>query len=353
MAAALPLRERTDPPRRRARVLRGTGARALVVLLDGTMSSLAPGRETSIGLIWKLLSDLPWDARPEVYYEAGIQWDDWRDGLDVAQGVGLNRQIMRAYGWLASRYRPGDRIYLLGYSRGAFAVRSLAGVIDRIGLLRPRCATERMVRQVYRHYRIDPHGRHAQACARRLCQPEVEIEMVGAFDTVKALGLRLPLLWRLTEGAHAFHSTHLGRKVRHGYQALALDERRRAFEPVLWECPAGIEGDMEQMWFRGTHGDVGGQLMGVAEARPLANIPLVWMLEKAQARGLTLPGDWRARFPCDPAAPSAGSWRGWGKAFLIRGRRMVGRDGSERLHPTAGTAVGGAAADLPLDGRTA
>lgn len=68
-------------------------------------------------------------------------------------GPGINRQIRRAYGYLASRYRPGDRIFLFGYSRGAFAVRSLAGIMDRVGLLRADQATERNVQLAYRHYR--------------------------------------------------------------------------------------------------------------------------------------------------------------------------------------------------------
>lgn len=319
----------------------GTGRRLprgrdLVVILDGTMSSLEPGEETSIGLIYKLLCDLPALERPIIHYEEGIQWCDWMAGLDVARGTGINRQIMRAYGFLASRYRPGDRIWLFGYSRGAFAVRSLAGVIDRIGLLKARCATERMVRQIYRHYQMDPHGRHARACAERLCHDGVEIEMVGAFDTVKALGWRLPLVWRISEREHRFHSTHLGHRIRHGYHALALDETRQAYAPVIWTCPRGYAGDVRQMWFRGSHGDIGGQLMGRHDARPLANIPLVWMLERAVAVGLTLPEGWRGRFPCDPDAPSSGSWRGWGKAFLLRRRRAVGADRSEAVHPSAG-----------------
>lgn len=92
---------------------------------------------------------------------------------------------------------------------------------------------------------------------------------------------------------------------------------------------------MEQVWFRGTHGDVGGQLAGFEGARPLANIPLVWMLGKAEGCGLALPEGWRARFPCDPDAPSAGSMSGWGKLFLLRRRRLVGQDPSESVHPTA------------------
>ncbi len=122
-----------------------------VVIIDGTMSSLATGEETNAGLIYKLLSE---QAGPQlsVYYEAGIQWTHWNNTMDVLLGRGINRQIRRAYGWLASRYRPGDRVMFFGYSRGAYAVRSLAGVIDRVGLLRADQATERNVRQAYRHY---------------------------------------------------------------------------------------------------------------------------------------------------------------------------------------------------------
>ena len=326
------------------------GARTHVIILDGTLSTLEDGRATNAGRIYGLLRDLPAADRPDVYYEEGLQWDDIRAGLDVLTGRGINRQILRAYGYLASHYRPGDRIFLFGYSRGAFAVRSLAGVIDRIGLIRARCATERMIRQLYRHYRTDPHGHHARVFARKFCHARAEIEMVGVFDTVKALGWRLPLLWRLSEGQHAFHSTHLGHRIRHGFHALALNETREAFVPVLWTCPPGWTGHCEQVWFRGVHGDIGGQLAGFEDARPLANIPLVWMLDRAEVCGLTLPDDWRARFPCDATAPSSGGWRGWSKAFPLRRRRVVGRDRSERLHPTAQATTPRWVPDLPIGG---
>jgi uncharacterized protein (DUF2235 family) len=251
------------------------------------------------------------------------------------QGRGINRQIARAYGWLASQYRPGDRIYLFGYSRGAFAVRSLAGVIDRVGLVRREDATERVIRQAYRHYREGPMSPAAQAFSRAFCHEEAPIEMVGVWDTVKALGLRLPLLWMLTDKQHRFHNHHLGSSIRHGFQALALNETRAVFEPVMWECPPGWEGNVQQVWFRGGHSDVGGQVGTFPAARPLANIPLVWMLERAEAVGLALPPGWRARFPCDPKAPMMGTTRGWAKVFLLRRPRVVGRDVSEAIHPSA------------------
>lgn len=313
------------------------------------MSTLAPGFETNAGIAYGLLREM--GARVSVYYEAGVQWHDWRGTLDVMTGRGINRQIRRAYGYLASRYRPGDRIFLIGYSRGAFAVRSLAGVIDMVGLLRPRHATERNILTAYRHYEGSPDSPHARDFARAFCHDRVEIEMVGVWDTVKALGLRLPVVWKWAEVQHSFHSHHLGRHIRNGFHALALNENREVFEPVLWACPAQYPGHVEQVWFRGAHGDIGGQLGGFERARPLANIPLVWMLERAESCGLPLPQGWRLRFYTDPDAPSVGTWRGWGKIFLLRRTRIVGSDGSERLHESARRAgAGGPSAAVAVPG---
>ncbi|WP_370283615.1 DUF2235 domain-containing protein [Pseudooceanicola sp.] len=319
---------------RRPHKARGRGPVTHVIILDGTMSSLAPGEETNAGLTYRLLSDRG-GADLSVYYEAGIQWQTWRHAWDVIVGKGINRQIQRAYGYLASRYRPGDRIFLFGYSRGAFAVRSLAGIIDRVGLLRSGAATERNVRTCYRHYRAGAVSEAAEAFGRAYCHEDVQVEMIGAYDTVKALGIRLPLLWSLTEKDHMFHNLRLAGCVKAGYHALAYEETREAYEPLLWSSEDDWPGRLEQVWFAGTHGDVGGQLGGAQEARGLSNIPLVWMLTQAEASGLDLPEGWRARFPTDGTAPSIGTWQGLGKLFLMRRRRTVGLDRSERLHETA------------------
>jgi len=303
---------------------------AHVIILDGTMSSLEPGFETHAGVTYRLCREM--GALVSVYYEAGVQMPHWRAAPDVLLGRGINRQIRRAYGYLASRYRPGDRIFLFGYSRGAYAVRSLAGVIDRVGLLRGEHATVRNIRGAYRHYQGDPESDHARAFARAHCHDTVQIEMIGVWDTVKALGLRLPFLWRWAEAQHSFHNHNLGPHIRNGFHALALDETREVFHPELWVCPPGWAGHVERVWFRGAHGDVGGQLGGYEVARPLANISLIWMLERAEGCGLPLPRGWRARFHTDPDGPSVGTWRGWGKLFLLRRRRVVGVDPSERLH---------------------
>jgi uncharacterized protein (DUF2235 family) len=305
-----------------------------VIILDGTFSSLAPGEETNVGMIYRLLTEGGRSAQRNVYYEPGLQWEGWRHGWSIIQGHGFDSLIRRAYGWLASHYRPGDRIYLIGYSRGAYAVRSLAGVIDRVGLLKREHATERGVTLVYRHYQNDPGSTGSRAFAHRFCHEEAPIEMVGVFDTVKSLGIKVPLLWMLVKDKTSFHNHHLGSSIRHGFHALALNENRNAFMPVLWDCPPGWDGNVEQVWFRGAHGDVGGQIGDLQAARPLANIPLVWMLERAAAVGLDLPAGWRERFAQDVNAPMVGTMRAWGKWFLIRRRRRMMTDISERLHPS-------------------
>lgn len=304
-----------------------------VVLVDGTFASLMEGRSSNIGQIYRLLRPLRGRSL-RVRYAAGQQWEAWNSLPDVVMGNGLGGRIRDAYGWLASGYRPGDRIYLLGYSRGAFAIRSLAAMIGRIGLLRPEEATERNIRLIWRAYRDQDGAEQLAEIRSRLCHARAPIEFLGVFDTVMALGIRLPVLWMLTEPRFRFHDQHLGLDVRRGVQALALSETRAAFQPILWDSAGHDPAAITQMWFRGAHADIGGQLLGMDAARPLANIPLVWMLDQAEEMGLPLPRGWRARFPRDVEAPSVGNWRGWGKAFLARSPRVAGIDISEALHPS-------------------
>ncbi|MFN3274397.1 MAG: DUF2235 domain-containing protein [Paracoccus sp. (in: a-proteobacteria)] len=307
-----------------------------VVLMDGTFASLADGRRSSIGRIHRLLTGRhglpPPPGRLRIHYGMGQQWNRWRTLPELAAGRILEARIIEAYGWLASGWRPGQPVFMLGYSRGAFAIRSLAGMIDSIGLLRPEHATERNIRLAWRLYRQGGAAGVLTAFRRR-CHDRTPIRMVGCFDTVMALGLRLPLLWMLTEPRFRFHDAHLGQGIEHGFQALALDETRAAFAPLLWDDDHAA-GRIEQLWFRGAHPDIGGQLGGFESARPLANIPLVWMLGHAQTLGLPLPDGWRDLFPCDPTSPPIGSWRRWGKLFLARAPRLAGAYRTEQLHPT-------------------
>lgn len=308
-----------------------------VILMDGTMSTLKEGHETNVGLVYKLLCDVnkQADKKLSLYYEPGLQWTDLRSGWNVMVGRGINRQIRRAYGFLASHYEPGDKIILIGFSRGAYAVRSLAGVIDLVGLAKKDHATVRTVRQAYRHYENGPNSLAAQDFKDHFCHKDVPIQAVAVWDTVKALGLVFPVIWRLSVKRHAFHSHSLGHSIAHGFQALAKDETRVAYSPVMWTTDPDWTGTVEQMWFKGTHADVGGQLSGLNQGRPLSNISLVWMLDNLEMCGVPLPEGSQTQFETDATAPSIGRWHGWSKMFLSRRARKIGVDPSERIHPTA------------------
>ena len=174
--------------------------------------------------------------------------------------------------------------------------------------------------------------------SKEYCHSEVKIEMIGVWDTVKSLGLNAPVLWHFSVAKHAFHSHALGPSVQNGYHALAHDETRVVYSPVLLTTNDSWTGHMEQMWFRGAHGDVGGELGGMPQVRPLSNIPLVWMLEKTVKHGLALPAGWQDRFAQDPKAPARGTWTGYSRVFINRKSRIIGADPSEAIHPSVAQA---------------
>lgn len=308
--------------------------RTHVFIIDGTLSQLADGYETNAGLLYKLLREVGPRVEQTFAYDPGVQGQGSRKWLEVAAGLGINRSIEHGYAVLASRYEPGDRIMLFGFSRGAYAVRSLAGFISNIGLLKRRHATHRRVVRAFRYYEADYPTEFSRQFSEKFCHEHVPIEMIGVWDTVGALGLPYPILSRIAPMATEFHNHQLGRNIRHAFHALALDETRTAFRPILWEADRGWRGVLEQVWFSGAHADIGGQVGRFSAARPLSNIPLRWMLDKAVACGLRLPPDWQARFPTDPLAPMVGDRRNTGRLFILRQSRMVEEADGHRLHPS-------------------
>jgi uncharacterized protein (DUF2235 family) len=269
--------------------------------------------------------------------------------VTIASGWGINDLIRAAYGQLSTKYRPGDQIYLFGFSRGAYAVRSLAGMIGGLGLLRQRAATERQIKFAFRLYERGQADEITRQFCYACCHVGTEIEMIGVWDTVKALGLPFPLLTYLAPMATEFHNDRIGRPVKFGYQALAMDENRQAFRPELWQAEDNWPGHMQQVWFRGAHSDIGGQIWPYEQARPLSNIPLVWMLERIERCGLRLPADWQARFPCDVEAPMVGTTRGIARLFWHRKKRTIGRFANEYIHASVLQHAQAAQTPLPPD----
>ncbi len=211
-----------------------------------------------------------------------------------AFGLGLEANLSSAYWHLALNWEPGDEIYLFGFSRGAFTARSLAGLISRIGLLTPAAMIDGRYPDALALYRQPPpvDGSTPPSWERfraEHCRHPARIDFLGVFDTVGALGVP-----GLTALRHRFHDVRLSPNVHRARQALAIDERRRAFEPCLWEVPVEPEvkyrrdvARVKQVWFAGVHTDIGG---GYPECG-LSDLTLRWMVREAADAGLVFDRD--------------------------------------------------------------
>lgn len=230
------------------------------------------------------------DRREQVvFYDPGVGtgWGKLDRLLGGAFGLGLNENIRQGYRFLVQHYRPGDQIFLFGFSRGAYTARSCAGLIRNSGLLR-RDDLDKLDQafRLYRSRRPDAHPRAREArLFRRSFSHEPELHFIGVWDTVGALGIPLSgVRWINRLLGLQFHDTQLSSHVRHAHHAVAIDERRGPFVPTLWTRPAPVRGQkMEQVWFAGVHSNIGG---GYADSG-LSDIAFEWMRARAEAAGLT------------------------------------------------------------------
>jgi uncharacterized protein (DUF2235 family) len=261
----------------------------LVLLADGTWMTVR--NRTNVARLSDAVLPVAADGvRQVVLYNEGV---GTRPGLDRllggAFGTGLGREVRTCYRRLVESYEEGDQVLMFGYSRGAFTVRSVGGLINNLGLLRPEHADR--VDEAYDHYRDRstdwlPHGRLADDFRTRYGSPGARINCLGVWDTVGSLGVPTsgPIGW-MTRRLHAFHDVRLGGVVDHAFQALAVDEHRRPFAPAVWmraDAHLKTGQQLEQRWFAGSHGDVGG---GHADTG-LADLALDWMAERAGSCGL-------------------------------------------------------------------
>ena len=264
----------------------------LVVCADGTWKSRDDSSDaTNVEKLCDAVAEVGADGtRQLARYFPGVGASRRERLVGGAFGVGLSRNVRECYRWLAQEWEPGDELFLFGFSRGAFTVRSLAGMVRNVGLL-PAAALSR-VDEAYGHYRDKdpgwrPDGTRAVAYRARHSREVERIRCVGVWDTVGALGVPTsgPVGW-WTRRRWGFHDVQLSGRVEHGYHALAVDERRRAFAPALWQADDAHAGQqhVEQVWFAGAHSDVGGGRQGCG----LADTTLWWMAGKARAAGLEL-----------------------------------------------------------------
>ncbi|MBS4098057.1 MAG: DUF2235 domain-containing protein [Sulfuricella sp.] len=240
------------------------------------------------------------DGSQLCYYHPGVGADGglFSRVLGGGAGKGLSMNIMSAYRWLCDNHQAGDdRLFLFGFSRGAYTVRSLGGFISKCGILDMHNLDDKdawariavAYQDGYRNKKPDWAGKWNF----KVPPAEVKIHFIGVWDTVGALGIPddMALLNLLDDAKdHNFHDTALGANVSFARHALALDEKREAFTPTLWN-PASYQGRdpkcVKQLWFPGVHSDVGG---GYPETG-LSDGALQWMMDEAAQAGLKfLPG---------------------------------------------------------------
>lgn len=294
---------------------------------------------------------LPRDANgisQVVYYHAGVGTGGPLDSLTGgAFGHGMEHNIREMYRFIAYNHEPGDELYLFGFSRGAYTVRSLAGFLHFAGLVTKDedyyvpelfdCYTAAQGRPLgpdvpgWKRLFSEPRrkGPGTRLQDRRAGSPKVRL--LGVWDTVGSLGppgAVGQLARRLNPGRHGFHRVELTPTVEVAAHALAIDEQREPFLPTMFSA-TGWPGTLHQCWFAGVHTDVGGGY----DYDDHANHALHWMLGHAEALGLALDHRYLGAFSSRPAEPLHDSMSAMYRLLGPR-QRPIGEapEGRETVH---------------------
>ncbi len=306
----------------------------LVFCFDGTWNRLSADNPTNVVLLAQMVQ--PIDSRgiaQTVYYDEGIGTSSWyiKRLWQGAFGKGMLGILRDAYRFLIFNYSPGDEIFIFGFSRGAFTARSFAGFIRHAGILDVASATQ--IDKAIELYRNAPAGQTGQELPEALefrkvhCKgvcvseddhayrqqvdekfdpatPLLDIRYLGVWDTVRALGVPdfIPFSGYFNR-KYGYHNAILTSKIRSARHAVALDERRLTFPPMLFgrakveELNAKADKEREEpvtewtlpyqeQWFPGVHGAIGGG----GALRGLSDAALHWVLSGARRAGLQLRG---------------------------------------------------------------
>ena len=262
----------------------------IVICADGTWNDPEDEHPTNVLRVARAIS--PQDGngvQQVVFYDWGVGSYYARIRGGVA-GLGLKKNIQDCYRFIVQNYDEGDELFLFGFSRGAYTVRALAGFLNKCGILgRDRADQIPEAFRYYKRRRFKPGSEEAEEWRRRHgVEGRGEVAFLGVWDTVGALGVPTRVLAFVDE-PDLFYDDVLGSSVRVARHAVAIDEKRKDFEPTLWKpnVDAAARADVKQVWFAGVHADVGGG------ARPkggklLSDVPLAWMATEAANSGLAL-----------------------------------------------------------------
>ena len=283
--------------------------RRLALFLDGTWD-----KEEGNTNVWRskcMCASTGADGREQkIFYSPGVGTTLGEQLRGGVFGYGIDDVIIAAYEWLVETFEDDDEIFIFGFSRGAYTARSLSGFISKCGLI--KLGAPLGIKQLYDRYRkgnlartihelLEPQTDNASLCLEEkwmiaYCKG-VPVKFTGVWDTVGAI-VRTNTAQILTGGDHSFLDHNLRKTETFVYHALAIDENRNAFDATLlsqyvpndqtepFRSPRPLT-DVEQRWFVGAHGDVGGGNYNDL----LAQIPLRWLMTKASTHGLAFRSD--------------------------------------------------------------
>ena len=301
----------------------------IVICCDGTSNEPAANKTNVIKLFHTLVQE---SSAQVVYYHPGLGTMEAPSALTpferyltrllgLAFGYGLKQDMRDAYVFLMNTFEPGDRIFLFGFSRGAYTVRAVASLVHAYGLIPP--GNEPLVPYAVRNL-IEAVPSNGTSDASKLAAEfkttfgaarQCEIHFVGVWDTVSSIGWVDNQLWLRFSADNP--------SIVHGRHAVSIDERRAFFRSNLWRLnPALSEHgprDVKQVWFPGGHGDVGG---GWPEAESgLSGNALSWMLDEATAQGLLVDSVRREQVLAQSTSASrerhdALTWKWWPAEFV-------------------------------------
>ena len=285
----------------------------IVICCDGTGNEIA----TTISNVLKFYRVLEKDEQQRVYYHPGVgtiglqnSWgrfkQEARGVLGLATGAGLDEDTLAAYRFLCMNWEKGDRVWLFGFSRGAYTVRVLAAFIHVMGLLPPdQIDLAGYAFTTYKKSSSDAGGadgshdnsglEEAWHFSRIAGGRPIEIEFIGVWDTVASV--IVPRQDNFLFDLQTLRFTRTNWSVKTFRQAISIDERRRMFRLNRWTDPqkyrpnpfdasSAINQDIRQVWFAGVHCDVGGGYPEDESA--LSKFPLLWMIEQVRVAGLRM-----------------------------------------------------------------
>ena len=299
----------------------------IALFSDGTGNSSAKAQKTNVWRLFQAIDQTRDDQIAKYDDGVGTSSNKYLAALGGAFGWGLKRNVIDLYKFVCRNYAAGDQIYGFGFSRGAFTIRVLTGLIAREGLVVFRSEEEldRHASAAYRSFRckafpsrspvvwvarklrdfvldlqhfVTGRGGYARIAAATTAagRAVVPIRFLGLWDTVEAYGVPIAELKRAIDWAlwpMVFGDMKLTLRVERAVHALALDDERTTFHPLLWDevweqqlAAAGEvkPGRITQVWFAGVHSNVGG---GYPEDQ-LSLVPLEWIMREADKCGLSI-----------------------------------------------------------------